>query len=366
MEEDRISRLRETFQELVALPGLSSDEGQVAHYIQEQVAGCADETFVDTVGNLYAIRRGSPDMPSVMFAAHMDEIGLMVSRIEENGFVRFIKVGFPDERLLAGRKVRVGDAIGVIGNKDIHVQTLEEQAKLIQPNELFIDVGAGSITAVKAMGIKVGTPVTFISEFFELGRGGNVVASKAADDRVACAILMETLRDLKAVEVPGNVYAVFTAQEEVGLRGARQAAYRLNPTFAISVDIALAADTPYYPPLTEDSVRLGGGPVIALREEITTTLRGMIIHPVVLRYLLHCAERADIKCQHYMMFPSGMTDAVEITAVREGIPAAYVGVPTRYTHSPVEVVDLRDVRQTTDLLKESVVNVTSDMDFRPY
>jgi putative aminopeptidase FrvX len=364
--EKESSRLVETFKELVELHSAPGDEGAVCRYIQDRIGDLADECFVDTFGNLFATRRGDPEKPSLMITAHTDEIGLAVSRIEENGFLRFVKVGFPQDALLPGHRVRVGRVNGVIGAKEYHVQSDEERKTMKKPEDLFIDVGAESIADAKAMGIKIGTRVTFFGEYTELGVEGNLVATKAVDDRAGCAVLMELLWNLEGSDIPGNVYSVFTAQEEVGLRGARMAAYRLNPTFALAIDTPIAADTPFCPSTTEDTIVLGGGPVIMLREDIVSVMRGMEAHPVVAEYLVRCAEKAQIKYQHGMILPSGATDATSIYDVREGIPSCFVGLPCRYTHSTVEVVDLRDMAATETLLREAVLGVSADMDFRPF
>jgi putative aminopeptidase FrvX len=360
------ARLTRTLKELVALHGAPGSEGDVYHYVEKRLAGRVDECYGDTFGNLITVARGDPSMPSVMFVAHMDEIALMVSRIEETGFIRFEKLGFPIDAMLPGRKVMVGKAVGVIGGKDFHFMTPEEAKVVREVKELFVDVGAHSISEVKAMGIRLGTPITFISEWTELGTGGSVVCSKSMDDRVGCTLLLELMSELKDLRAPGTVYGVFSSQEEVGLRGARVAGHRLNPTFTIGLDNTLTSDTPFYPAPTEDTIVLGGGPLICLREDFISAMRGMLAHPAITGYLERSAQKAGIKYQLGILMPLAVGDATAVHDVRDGIPACTVGVPSRYAHSPVEIIDLRDVEETYKLLKEAVTNVTPDLNLKRF
>ncbi|MGD2066637.1 MAG: M42 family peptidase, partial [Candidatus Bathyarchaeota archaeon] len=237
-------KLVEALEKLSNANGVTGREDQVRELMKEYLKPYVDEMREDKLGNLIAVKRGNRDAPTVMLAAHMDEIGLMVKNIKKKGFLQFTKIGGIDDRILLAQKVIVqtdkGPLHGVVGSKPVHIQTDDERKKVIDADRLFIDVGAKNREDAERMGVQVGDAVSFDTKFAHLG--DNVVLGKAFDNRVGCAVLIEVMKRLQSVDC--NVYAVGTIQEEVGLRGATIAAYQVEPDVGIALDSTVAGDMP--------------------------------------------------------------------------------------------------------------------------
>ena len=219
----------------------------------------ADEVEVDGFGNIFATRRGSQPGPRLMLAAHSDEIGAMVKSIENNGFVRFHKVGGTLDPLLLGRKVLVNGHVGIIGVKAGHMQTPEERTRVVSSDDLYIDLGVDSAAAVSALGVKVGDPIVYVADLDTLGGNPDRVFGKAVDNRIGCAVLVKLLESLQGVSFAGEICAAITVQEEVGLRGATMAAHRVAPDLAIALDTVPAGDTPDINTNKELPIHIGRG-----------------------------------------------------------------------------------------------------------
>jgi endoglucanase len=263
-----------------------------------------------------------------MLAAHMDEIGLVISYVDDKGFLRAQPIGGVDVMTLVGGRVRFADGtIGVLAPEN-----RKEFKKKPELATLYVDIGATSRDEAKE---RLGRAVGFVRPFVDLGRR---IAAKALDDRIGCAILVETLRRLEAT--PHDVYFVFSVQEEVGLRGARTSAYGLDPDVGIAVDITMAADTPEAPKL---AMKLGDGPCIKVMDS------GMLSHPGVKKLLIDTAEAQGIPFQLEVL-AGGSTDAAAIQLSRAGVPAGCVSIACRYYHTPSEVVDINDVENAIKLL----------------
>ncbi|WP_017981109.1 M42 family metallopeptidase [Methanocaldococcus villosus] len=324
---------------LSQLHGISGREDNVREYIMRELKDC--EIEIDKFGNLIA-KKGEGNK-KVMLAAHMDEIGLMVKYIDENGFLKFTKIGGIYDQMLLNQRVIVHgerDIFGVIGSKPPHRMKEEEKNKLIKYEDMFIDIGAESREEAIEMGVNIGSWVSFVSEVYELGK--NRLAGKAFDDRVGCAILLDVMN---RIEPNCEVYAVFTVQEEVGLKGAKVSAYKINPDMAIVIDVTIAGDHPGIK--KEDApVELGKGPVIDIAD---ASGRGLIAHPEVLKLMIETAKKYNIDVQ-LEVSEGGTTDATAIHLTREGVPTGVLSVPARYIHTPVEVIDKRDLQKTADLL----------------
>jgi endoglucanase len=321
--------VEEIVRELTEAYGPSGAEGKVRELIQERIAPYVDEQRVDALGNLIACKRAgaSPAVGRLMLAAHMDEIGLIVSYIDEKGFLRFHPMGgvFP-LTLLGGRVVFENGTMGVIG-----IERWQED-KIPPMDKLFIDVGAASPAECP---VKVGDIAGFHRPFFAQGTRW---VGKAMDDRIGCAVLVEFLRQVK--ETIYDLYVVFTVQEEIGLRGAMVSAFAVEPDVAIAVDITTTGD---YPESDKMAVELGKGVAIKVKDS------GMIAHPGLRRHLVQLAEKAGIPYQLEVL-RRGTTDAYAMQVSREGVPAGVLSIPTRYAHTPSEMVDQRDVRTAVDLL----------------
>lgn len=326
--------------------GISGAEGAVAKIIRDEVAPYVDEITTDRMGNLVAIKKG--DDFKIMLAAHMDEIGLMVQYIDEKGFIRFVGVGGWYNPVLVSQRVILhgekGDVPGVLGMKPPHVMEEADRKKPIELANLFIDVGAHSAEEVEAMGITVGTTVTIDRDYQPLA--GTVVTGKALDNRVGCAMLIGALKEM---ETKHTIYAVFTVQEEVGLKGAKTAAFSLNPDVAIATDVTIPGDSPGIE-RRKAPVFMGEGPVVVM---VSASGRGHLADPRMVDWLKKTAKKHDIKIQ-LEVGDGGNTDASAINFERGGIPSVPVSVPARYIHSPVEVIDLKDLQGAIELLRLAV------------
>lgn len=324
--------------ELSELAGVSGDEGRVRDRIWEAVRDKVDGGKVDAMGNLITWKGLDKPGPRLMIAAHMDEIGLMVTRIDGDGLLRFKKVGGIDDRVLPSKTVRVGpDGIpGVIGMKPAHLTSAGERTKPVPAKELFIDIGASGKEEAEKL-VRPGAYVTFDTEYAEFGDG--MAKGKAFDDRVGCSLLV----DLLANDVPYPLFGVFTVQEEIGLRGARIAAYDVAPDLAIVLEGTTCADIPG----AEDhgqSTRLGHGPAITVMDRTNIPAR-----PIIER-LAQIGTENDIPWQ-WKRTTFGGTDAGSIHLTRAGVPSATVSVPCRYIHSPCAFMSLNDYENTRRLLE---------------
>jgi endoglucanase len=286
------------------------------------------ETRVDAMGNLTVHRPGKAGGRRIMLAAHMDEIGSVVTHVDQKGFLRFGNVGGVLSMPLTGGRVRFAQGItGVIG-----LEKLEDPARVPSLEKFYIDVGAPGPGDCP---VRVGDVACFHRACEDLGTR---IVAKAMDDRIGCAILLQTMKELG--RSPHDLYFVFTVQEEVGLRGAGTSGYGVEPEIALAVDITLTGDTPECAPM---AVALGSGPAIKIKDS------GMLAHTGVKDWLLRTAEAGSIPCQREVLV-RGTTDASAIQVSRAGVPAGCVSIPTRYAHSPSEMVDYGDVQAVVKLL----------------
>jgi endoglucanase len=321
--------VKDLIQKLTEAYGPSGYEHYIRQLIREEVRGFADEIRTNALGSLMALKRGSGKGCKVMLAAHMDEIGVMVTHIDEKGFCRFAPIGgvFP-LTLLGGRIVFGNGTVGVIGMEEKHF----ERGKTPPLDHYFIDVGAKDRSSCP---VKVGDAAGFYRSFEDLG---DRLVSKTMDDRIGCATLIETLRKLR--RCAHDVYFVFTVQEEMTLAGAGTSAYGLNPDMALAVDVT---DTGDMPEANHMAVSLGEGPAIKVQDS------GMVAHAGVKELMVRRAKEAHISYQLEVL-TGGTTDAMAIQMVREGIPTGCLSIPCRYIHSPSEMVDYSDVQNSVKLL----------------
>jgi len=343
-------KLVDILEKLSNANGVTGREGEVRDLMKQYLKPYVDEIREDRLGNLIAFKKGNKDAPSVMLAAHMDEVGLMIKNIKKKGFLQFTEVGGIDDRLLLAQKVIVhtdkGPLNGVVGSKPPHIQTEEERKKVIDADKLFIDVGAKDTEEAEKMGVQVGDVVSFDTKFVRISE--NVVLGKAFDDRVGCAIMIETLRRLQKVDC--NVYAVGTIQEEVGLRGATIAAFQVAPDVAIVLESTVAGDMPGVEE-GKAPAKIGEGPVLTVADA------GLIAHPKVLRLLIDSAKENKIPYQLETGI-RGSTDAARISLSREGVPSGVIAVASRYIHSPAAILDLDDAEKTVKLAVAAIRKVS--------
>lgn len=328
---------------LVNTPSPSGHEARGQRVWLDYVAPYADETFSDAYGNCVAVlnKGGSP---RVMLAAHADEIGLVVNFIDKDGFLYVRKLGGVDPVVAKAQRVEIhtrkGTVKGVIGNVAPHLTKSDKDRKLPDIADLFVDIGAGSRREAQKR-VRVGDPVTLTHEFDLLH--GDIAVARAFDNRIGTFAVAEAMRLLKdsRSRLAAEVCAVSNIMEEVGLLGARQIAYSLKPDVAVVVDVTHATDYPTVSQALHGDVRLGNGP---------TLTHGGCNHPAVVARLEAVAARADIPLQHEAMAASTGTDTDVIFWTRGGIPSALVSLPNRYMHSPVELVNLKDLEHIPVLL----------------
>ncbi len=325
--------MKKLLQQLTETFGPSGHEENVRAVVRAEVESLADEIKVDALGNLIVRRKPSKpgrDTKRIMIAAHMDEIGLIVSHVDEKGFVRFAPIGGVFRRYVLGGRVRfLNGTHGVIG-----YDRLENINDMPPMDKVYIDVGA---TSKKDCPVKIGDVAAFERPFMETG---NRLVAKSLDNRVGVLVAIETLRALKGKSVAHDLYFVFTTQEEVGVRGAGPSAYGVDPDVGIAVDVTPTGDTPH---ALKMEMALGKGPCVKFQDV------GAISDPRVVRWMISAAEKNKIPYQREVLLVGG-TDARAIQSVRAGVPSGCLSIPVRYVHSPSEMVDYSDVQNSIKLL----------------
>ena len=337
--------LRELLERLSNEFGPSGRERAVRAAIRAEVEPQVDRLEVDALGNLITLKTGTGPEPrlKVMLAAHMDEVGFMITQVGKGGQLSFKAIGGVDARLLLAKRVLIGDdrVPGVIGAPVPHLQSHEQAGRVLDIDDLTIDIGAESDKDAKAK-VKIGDYGVFATRFTALSAdpAWPTARGKAFDDRAGCVALVTLL----AERYPVDVYGVFTVQEEVGLRGARVAAYRVEPDAAIALEGTICDDLPR--PQGEDTTpvtRLGDGPAVTLMD------RSLVSHPGLLRLLQETAAAEGIRIQ-YKAPGLGGTDSGAIHLTRAGVPATVVAVPSRYIHGPDAIINLNDLANTVKLV----------------
>ena len=338
--------------ELSLLEGISGREDNVKEYLEKELKKYCNEIYTDKFGNLIAkIGKGNK---KIMIASHIDEIGLMVKYIDDKGYLKFIKIGGINDQMLLNQKVVVhtdkGKLIGVLGSKPPHKMKDEERNKLMKSDSMFIDIGATSKDNAKELGVEIGSWITFKSDFDILAN--NKVTCKAFDDRAGCAVLLDVAKKLHEIKDKLNceVYLVGTLQEEVGLKGAKTSAYGVNPDMAFALDVTICGDHPGIT-LEDASVEMGKGPVFGL---VDAGGRGLIAHKKVIDLVKKVEKEHNIPIQ-YEVGDGGTTDATAIYLTKEGIPTGVVSVPSRYIHTPIEVINIDDLKQTSELMFKCIL-----------
>ncbi|MDD5615397.1 MAG: M42 family metallopeptidase [Candidatus Methanoperedens sp.] len=345
-----MSRLKYLLEKLSNAHGVSGYENNVRQMIWDEVRPYVDEIRTDKMGNLIATKHGGS--PRIMLAAHMDEIGLMAKYVDDKGFIYFTATGgWFDQTLLNQRMIlhtQSGHVYGVIGSKPPHAMKEEEMKKPVKAEDMFIDMGATSREDAQMLGVMAGTPITSDIEFRSLGK--DMVTGKALDDRGGCAVLIEVLRQMK--DVKATVHAVFTVQEEVGLKGGRTSAFGLYPDIALVSEVTFTGDHPGIE-MKDQALEIGKGPVITVSDAEGD---GIIVPEHVLRWLKQAAEANNIPYQ-LKVGTRGQTDASIIHLSREGIPTGVISTPSRYIHTPVTVMKMSDLEKSAELIVKAVESV---------
>ncbi len=340
----------ELLKQLCETAGISGFEERIQKLVKEELQKVADEVKIDKLGNVIGIKKAkgknrNSSPKKVMLAAHMDEIGFMVSFVDKDGFLRFSPVGGFDPKTLIAQRVIVHgreDIGGVIGSKPIHILEEEERKKPPKIKDLFIDVGLNKEEVSKL--VKPGDFVTLDRNFKELN--DKIITAKAFDDRVGVYIMLEALKQIKDYEV--DIYAVATTQEEVGLRGAIVSSFSIEPDVGIALDVTIASDLPG---IKEEEVitSLGGGVAINLMDSYTISNKKLV------DFLRKIAEENNIKFQTDILLGGG-TDAGAIQRSKTGVPVCTLSVPTRYVHSVVEMCHQEDIENSVRLVVKFLEN----------
>jgi endoglucanase len=340
MSDETVKLLRE----LTEAPGVSGYEQEVREIIRKHLQNI---TVIeqDHLGSIVCRKNGEAETPRIMIAGHMDEIGFIVKLITDEGFIRFSPLGgWWGHVMLAQRvviKTRQGDVPGLIGSKPPHILSEEERKKLLEPKDMYIDIGATSKDEVKELGIRPGDPIIPVFPFMISGTGKTYMA-KAFDDRVGCALLIDVINKLTQERHPNTVYGVGTVQEEVGLRGARTSSWVVEPDVGLTMETGVAGDVPDVK--KEDAqAKLGKGPVIVIRD-------GSMIPNLRLRdFFVETAEELRIPYQ-FDLLDRGGTDSGAIHLHRRGVPNLVIAVPTRHIHSHAGIIHRDDYDQAVQLV----------------
>lgn len=351
MNEQTIAFLKR----LLSTPGPAPDEAAAARVWREEAGGFADRVWGDVRGNAFAVLDGGA--PRVLLAGHIDEIGLMISYIDDDGYLSFAGVGGWDSQVLVGQRVvvsgRQGDVIGVIGKKPIHLMKSSEREKVSTIEDLWIDIGANN-RAEASERVRIGATAVIDAPLYEFPNGR--IVSRSIDNRIGAFTVLEALRLLAENRPRATVAAVATAQEEITLGGARVAAFSFEPQVAIAVDVTFSTDHPGMSKKQNGDVRLGGGPVLS---------RGSANSPVVYDMLIKIAERDGIPYSLQINPRHTATDADAIHVARGGVATAVISIPNRYMHSPNEMIELVDVENAAKLIAAFVHELSAETDFVP-
>lgn len=331
---------------------ISGNEKEAREVMEKYITPVADEVETDHLGSLVAKKIGDAEGPKIMVAGHLDEVGFMVTRIDENGFIYFQTIGGWWSQVMLAQRVTIttkeGDITGVIGSKPPHILSPEARKKPVDIKDMFIDVGASSKEEAEQFGVQPGDSIVPYFEFTPL-KNEKMLLAKAWDNRIGCAIAIEVLKQLQNEAHPNTVYGVGTVQEEVGLRGAKTSAHFIQPDLAFGVDVGIAGDTPGISDKEADS-KLGEGPQVILYDA------SMISHKGVRDLVVETAKERDIPFQ-YSTMAGGGTDSGSIHLTADGVPALSITVATRYIHSHAAILHRDDFENAVKLIVEVIKQV---------
>lgn len=348
-------------EELLLTPSPSGFEQTIQKLVRKRAKGLADEISTDVHGNVICAL--NPKGPlKVMLAGHCDQIGLMINYIDDSGYLYFKKIGGIDPTVVPGTRLKIltenGEIPAVVGYKPIHLIKPSERGKKLELSDLWIDIGASSGKEAKKL-VSIGDPVIYEQKVLRLGK--HQISSPGLDDRVGVFVVLEALRLVSKTikgkkNFPVALYAVSTVQEEIGLRGARTSCYGVDPHVGIAVDVTHATDNPGASAREVGTVKLGDGPTIA---------RGANINPILEKKLREAGKKNKIPFQLLASPNATGTDANAMQITREGVATAVLGLPNKYMHTQVEVVDLRDLEASAELLAKTILSFTAKTSFVP-
>ncbi len=348
---DRVELL---LQEITEANGVSGYEQEIRSIMARELAGITDRVEYDRLGSILGRKQGSSDRPRIMVVGHMDEVGFMVKEITSEGYIKFLPLGGWWGHVALGQRLRIitsrGPVIGVVGSQPPHLLTEKDRAKVIEIKDMFIDVGVlEKFDVAKKLGIKVGDPIIPESRFTIMGNR-RMYMSKAFDNRVSCAIILELMRKFQRAKHPNTILGCASVQEEVGLRGANTVAHVGDPDVCIVVDIGIGQDVP--PDGFKKKEKLGGGPAILIYD-------ARMIPNIKLRDLfVTTAEQKKIP-YHLTYMERGATDGGPIHLSRAGVPSIVIGPPVRYIHSHNGILNRTDYDNTIKLISEVIKKLNS-------
>ncbi len=341
--------------DLTDAKGIPGNEQEPRSVMKKYIEPYADEIETDGLGSLIALKSGDANGPKIMIAGHLDEVGFMITRIDDKGFLRFQTVGGWWSQVMLAQRVTIvtkkGDITGVIGSKPPHILSAEARKKPVEIKDMFIDIGASSKEEAQEWGVRPGDMAVPYFEF-TLMNDEKMMLAKAWDNRIGCAIAIDVLKNLKGEDHPNTVYGVGTVQEEVGLRGAKTAANKVKPDIAFAVDVGVAGDTPGISD-KEAQAKMGEGPQIMLYDA------SMVSHKGLRDFVTGIADELDIPYQFDAM-PGGGTDAGSTHLAGEGAPSLAITIATRYIHTHAALLHRGDYENAVKLITEVVKRLDKD------
>lgn len=351
-----IQKSKDFLKKIIQTPSPTGFEEEIQAVVRDYMKSDADLIKTDVHGNVIVVK--NPDAPvRVMLAGHCDQIGLMVNYIDTEGFIYVLPLGGWDPQMLVGQRVKLwtdnGPLDGVIGKKPIHLLNDDERKKVPKIQDLWVDIGAASKEEVDQL-ISIGTPITLELEYRELQN--EMIVAPGMDDKTGMWVVMEALKRTDSKKLKCGIYSVSTVQEEVGLRGAKTSAFGIDPHLGIAVDVTFATDCPTIEKKQVGEIKIGGGPVVS---------RGPNMNTKLVNHLVNIAQKEEILIQLNAENRITGTDANMIQVNRSGVATALVSIPNRYMHSPVEVVSLKDLDATADLLARFLESLDGTEDFIP-
>jgi tetrahedral aminopeptidase len=377
---ERYGEMFERLRALTGIPATSGFEQEIARRLADEMRPLADRVEVDAFGNVYGTLDGAENGPRVLVPVHSDSVGMIVSHIEENGYIRFDMVGSVPANLAYAQRVLVctpqGRRTGVVGSKPGHIAFRDPALGTTVPpvDALFVDVGASSKGEALRMGIEPGQQVVWDRELAWLGEPSTgLVTGRSLDDKVGCLAALEAMRSLRATGARRHATAIFVAavQEEVGLRGATQAANRIGPDLCIGIDATVSqagfgSGLAPHPgtAFSEAASSLGAGPGLSVMDRGASVPFGLFGHPALIALCRRAAERERIPYQIEGSMPIITSDAAAVQFAGAGVPSLTIKIPSRYTHGPVEVCSLKDVAAAADLVTAALLAIGPESRFR--
>ncbi|MFD1039586.1 M42 family metallopeptidase [Virgibacillus byunsanensis] len=353
-----MAKLDETLtmlKDLTDAKGISGNEKEARDVMESYIKPYAEEVFTDNLGSLIAKKTGDENGPKIMVAGHLDEIGFMVTRIDDKGYVYFQTIGGWWNQVMLAQRVTImtkkDEVTGVIGSKPPHILSPEARKKPVEIKDMFIDIGASSKEEAAEFGVKPGDSIVPYFEFTQM-KNDKMLLAKAWDNRIGCAIAIEVLKQLKGQNHPNVVYGVGTIQEETGLRGARTSAHAIKPDIGFGVDVGIAGDMPGVSDKDADS-KLGEGPQIVLYDA------SMISHKGVRDFIIDVADEHKIPYQ-YASMAGGGTDSGSIHLTANGVPSLSITIATRYIHSHAAILHRDDFENAVKLIVEAIKKLDND------